>query len=330
MAGFSDFTRIIGRGPTLSRPLTREEARDAMSMVLDGKADPVALGGFLLVLRQRGETAEELAGFVDAVKARAGVPQHRTPPDIDWPSYADKHRQQPWFVLAALLLAKNNIRVLMHGIGGETVDCAPTRPVLAELGIAPARSLTAAADQMDAAGFAYIGLEDFAAETEKLFHLKPKLGVRSVANTFARDLNPLGAAVTMIGIVHSPYRPLHIEALRLLGQDKAAVFKGVGGEAQRNPYKAGKVATLTGGQELEEEWPSVLGGDPFLWREEDLSPARVAALWRGEIEHPAAEVSIVATAALALKTMGGIETQDQALTAADAMWQRHKSEVAAA
>ncbi|MEK9724616.1 MAG: glycosyl transferase, partial [Rhodospirillaceae bacterium] len=83
---FSEFTRIIGRGPTLSRPLTRDEARDAMTMVLDGKAVPIGLGGFLLVLRQRGETAEELAGFVDAVKARLDVPAGRRPPDVDWPT----------------------------------------------------------------------------------------------------------------------------------------------------------------------------------------------------------------------------------------------------
>jgi len=50
--GFSQFTKIIGRGPTLSRPLTRPEAMEAMSMVLAGEAEPEALGGFLLVLRQ--------------------------------------------------------------------------------------------------------------------------------------------------------------------------------------------------------------------------------------------------------------------------------------
>ncbi|MEK9725811.1 MAG: glycosyl transferase, partial [Rhodospirillaceae bacterium] len=254
----------------------------------------------------------------------------RRPPDVDWPPYADKHQQQPWFELAALLLAKNGYRVLMHGIAGESEACAPTRPVLAALGIAPAASLAEACDRMDAAGFAYVALEDFAPETERLFHLKPVLGVRSVANTFARDLNPLGAAMTLVGIVHSPYRPLHVEALRLLGQDRAAVFKGVGGEAQRNPFKAGTLGTLTGGTAGEEEWPPTLDGDAFLWRDEDLAPTRVAALWRGEIAHPAAEASIVATAAIALKALDGLPTQADALGAAEALWQRHKSEIQAA
>lgn len=321
---FSEFTRIVGRGPSLSRTLTRPEAAEAMSLILDGRVAPLALGGFLLVLRQRGEAAEELVGFVDAVRARLQVPGDARAPDIDWPSYADRHRQQPWFLLSALLLAKSGFRIFMHGIAGETEECAPVRPVLKALDINTASSLAEAQAHLQTNGFAYLGLEDLSPETEALFHLKPILGVRSVANTFARDLNPLGAALSMVGIVHTPYRPLHVEALRLLGQQNAAVFKGVGGEAQRNPYKAGTVATLEGGVPGEEEWPATLDGDAFLWREENLSPDRVAAVWRGDIDHPAAEAAIIATAAVALKGMGHAPSQKEAMKQASALWRRHR------
>ena len=321
---FSEFTRIVGRGPSLSRALTRSEAAEAMALILDGRVDPLALGGFLLVLRQRGEAAEELVGFVDAVRARIQVPGDGPAPDIDWPSYADRHRQQPWFLLSALLLAKSGFRVFMHGIAGETEECAPVRPVLKALDIIAAGSLSEAQAHLQSCGFAYLGLEDLSPETEALFHLKPVLGVRSVANTFARDLNPLGAALSMVGIVHTPYRPLHIEALRLSGQQNAAVFKGVGGEAQRNPYKAGTVATLKEGVPGEEEWPANLNGEAFLWREEDLSPGRVAAVWRGDIDHPAAEAAIIATAAVALKGLGRAAGQKEAMEQASELWQRHR------
>ena len=320
---FSEFTKIVGRGPSLSRALTRSEAAEAMTLILDGQADPLALGGFLLVLRQRGEAAEELAGFVDAVRARIQVSSDTIAPDIDWPSYADKHRQQPWFVLAALLLAKFGICVFMHGIAGESQDCAPIRPVLDALGIVAAGSLSEAQAHLQTSGFAYMGLEDLSPETEALFHLKPILGVRSVANTFARDLNPLDATLSMVGVVHTPYRPLHIEALRVLGQTKAAVFKGIGGEAQRNPYKASTVAILSGSTPDEEEWPALIDGAAFLWREEDLTPELVAKLWRGEIDHPAAEASIIATAAIALKGLDGACTQEEAMVSARALWRRH-------
>ena len=322
---FAEYTRIIGRGPTLSRPLTRIEAKNAMSMVLAGEAAPEALGGFLLVLRQRGESAEELAGFVDATLARSEIP-HAQAPDIDWPSYADKHQQQPWFVLAALLLAENGIRVLMHGIDGASENCAPTRPVLRALGIEPSLTLSDATLQLDQSCFAYIGLEDFAPETEKLFHLKPLLGVRSVANTFARDLNPLGADTVMVGIVHSPYRPLHQEALQLLGQRNAAVFKGVGGEAQRNPLKACTVALLQDQKMSEEQWPATYTSDSYIWRDENLAPDKIAAVWFGSDAHPAVEASIIETAALALRTMGKAGSYAEARQIAEAYWYCHKDQ----
>ena len=61
---------IIGRGPGRSRPLTRSEARDAFAALLAGTALDVQAGAFLLLMRYRGETAEELAGLVDAATAK--------------------------------------------------------------------------------------------------------------------------------------------------------------------------------------------------------------------------------------------------------------------
>jgi len=321
---FSVFTKTIGRGPTLSRPLTREEARDAMGMVLDGSVAPIQLGGFLLVLRQRGETAEELAGFVDAVRERLDIPENTVAPDVDWPSYADHHRQQPWFILSAMLLAAHGVKVLMHGINGSNDGCAPTRPALEALGIMPCRSLSAAASELSHRHFAYIGLEDMSPETEALFHLKPLLDVRSVANTFVRDLNPLGSEFSLVGIVHSAYREVHQKALGLLGQTHAAIFKGIGGEAQRNPYKSVQIATLNDGHHGVEDWPATLSGDAFLWRDEDLGPQRIAALWDGQLAHPSAEASITATAAVILKQTGRAKTRGDAHKLAQSMWrERH-------
>ena len=81
---FAQFLRTIGRGPQLSRPLDRAEAREALRLVLEGRVDPVQLGAFLLVLRYRGETPEELAGMIEAARenfsdAPTGAPTGGTP-----------------------------------------------------------------------------------------------------------------------------------------------------------------------------------------------------------------------------------------------------------
>ncbi len=187
---FAQFLRTIGRGPQLSRPLDRAEAREALRLVLEGRVDPVQVGAFLLVLRYRGETPEELAGMIEAARENfSGTPPGPVA-DLDWPSYADRHRQQPWFVLAARLLAVNGVKILMHGIAGYSDGYAPTRPALAALGVQPSASLAEAAERIARDNLAYLGLESFCAPLDRLFALRPLLGVRSAVNTLARALNP--------------------------------------------------------------------------------------------------------------------------------------------
>ena len=278
------------------------------------------MGAFLLLLRYRGETPEELAGFVRAARSRLPARRDWTA-DLDWPSYADRHRQQPYFVLAAKLLAQNGVRILMHGIAGEQDGYAPTRPVLKALDLPICESLDEAAAALGADGFAYVGLDRFAPEVERLFHLRPLLGLRSVVNSFARAINPLGAAATIQGITHPPYRDLHIKMALILGQDRTVAFKGGGGEAQRNPLKPCRLAWQRLGCEAgEENWPALLPGHRFAWRDEPLDPTRVQALWRGKLNAPIPEAAIVGTVAIALWLLGRVKTAEEAHAMAERMW----------
>ena len=92
---FAEFLRIIGRGSTVGRPLDQTEAEAAFDMILKGEVEPMQLGAFLLVLRYRTEAPSELAGFVRS--ARKHVASRDTLADLDWPSYADRHKQLPLF-----------------------------------------------------------------------------------------------------------------------------------------------------------------------------------------------------------------------------------------
>ncbi len=65
--------RTLGRGPGRSRSLTREEAEDAMRLMLSGDAAPQAVGALLMLMRMKGETAEEIAGFAHA--AQSAMPE---------------------------------------------------------------------------------------------------------------------------------------------------------------------------------------------------------------------------------------------------------------
>lgn len=317
---FADYVRILGRGPSLSRALTQDEARAAMGMILDGEIEPVQLGAVLALWRYRKETAAELAGFTEAARARIDRDGTGAGVDLDWPSYADRHKQLPWFVLAALLLASNGIKVLMHGIRGHSTGLMPTGDALAALGIAPCTSLEAAGARLAGDNFAYITLDALCPPLDRLFALRPLLGVRTAVNTFARMLNPLEAPCQIQGVFHPAYRAPHRDAALLLGQPGLAVFKGGGGEAQRNPEKPCRALTLTGGEADAETWPAMMPSGGFRWRDEPKDPGRMAALWRGELDLEAPEAAIIGTAAVALKLMGKAGDQDDALAQARAMW----------
>jgi hypothetical protein len=72
---FAQFVRILGKGKRGARNLTREEAREAMGMLLDGKAEDTQLGAFLMLLRHKEESAEEMAGFAEAVRREPCEPR---------------------------------------------------------------------------------------------------------------------------------------------------------------------------------------------------------------------------------------------------------------
>jgi anthranilate phosphoribosyltransferase len=315
---FAEFLRVIGRGATLGRPLDEAEAERAMAMILDRAIEPVQLGAFLLVLRYRTETPAELAGFVRAVRARIARSAGSTV-DLDWPSYADRHKQLPYFLLAALLLAENGVRVLMHGIDGEGPAATPA--ALSALGIPACATAVDAAGRLGAFGFAYLPLRVICPELEALFHLRPLLGLRSPANSLARELNPLGAPHQIQGVFHPTYLPLHQETAARLGQAHAVVFKGGGGEGQRNPDKPCRTLTVDDGVPGETIWPALAADDQHPWRKEPLEPARLAGLWRGEWTAPGPIGAVIGTAALALKLLGRAASIEEAEDQARRLWQ---------
>ena len=294
------FLRVIARGPTLSRPLDEAEAEEAFGLVLDGAASPMQVGAFLLVLRQRGETAAELIGMVRAARARLQLDMPPTA-DLDWPSYADAHRQLPYFLLAARLVASAGVRVLMHG--GPGAGEASTRHGLAALGLSVAGSARDAAAALERRGLAYLPLESLCPPLAELFVLKPVLGVRTAVNSVARALNPAGAKAQIQGVFHPPYVPLHVAAQQALCQGRALTFKGGGGEGQRNPDKPCRSVALVEGSAGDLLWPQ-LAAPGWPWRGEPLEVGRLGALWRGEWSEPAPVAAVTGTAAMALWLTG--------------------------
>jgi len=318
---FAQYIRILGKGKNGSRSLTVDEAYEAMRMVLDDAVDPLQLGAFLIVLRVKEETPEEMAGFIRACKEAIARPDGVSV-DLDWSSYAGKRRQLPWFMLSALLLANHGISVFMHGASGHTAGRLYTEDVLPVLGIEPCSSLPAAADAIKQDQFAFVPLENVSPKLEEIIQYRPLLGLRSPVHSIARQLNPFDAPYIMQGIFHPGYRPIHQEAALLLGQNNLSVIKGEGGEVERNPDIPCLVQSVLAGELVDEEWPAMFKRRHV--KDENMDPMQLARVWAGaevgDTEHEYGVAAVTGTAAIALKLMGKAEDHTAAIRLANEMW----------
>ena len=103
----SQYIKEIGRGPRGSKPLTREQAADLFGQLLDGNVTDLEIGAFCLAMRIKGETPEEMAGFLDAIHQR--LPRLAAPqrPLVVLPSYNGARKLPNLTTLLALLLIAN-------------------------------------------------------------------------------------------------------------------------------------------------------------------------------------------------------------------------------
>ncbi len=321
---FAETIRILGKGKKGSRSLTQHEAYHAMLMILADQALPVQLGAFLMLMRVKEETPEELAGFVLAARESINLASHGVSVDLDWSSYAGKRRHLPWFLLSALLLAENGITVFMHGSSGHSAGRLYTQDMLGYLGLKPANSIEQAEQQLQQHRFSYLSLEQFCPKLHEIIELRPILGLRSPVHTLVRMLNPFNAAYSIQGIFHPGYRPVHQQASALIQQPHMAVLKGEGGETERNPDMDCLVQSVHDGVLSDENWPALFPRRHM--KPEQLDPEQLALVWQGSVCDEFAEASIIGTAAIALKLLGQADSQAQAQQKATEYWQNRKKQ----
>jgi anthranilate phosphoribosyltransferase len=296
---FAQFVRILGKGKRGARGLTREEAREAMGLLLDGKVEDTQLGAFLMLLRHKEESAEELAGFTEAIRPRLSAPAIQV--DLDWPSYAGKKRHLPWYLLAAKALAASGVRIFMHGGGAHTVGRMYTEQLLEQLDIPNCDDWQAVGKALDEHSLAYSYLGNWMPALQRMIDLRNTLGLRSPIHSLARVTNPLGARCGLQSIFHPGYQAVHREASRLLG-DPAIVIKGEGGEIEVNPDGACHLYGTLEGENWDEEWPA-LSAQRHV-KPERLEPAVLGAFWRGEHDDAYGRLAVIATMAIALRGLG--------------------------
>jgi len=315
---FAQYVRILGKGRTGSRSLSEAEAEQAMQIILQGEAEPEQIGAFLMLLRVKEESPEEIAGFVRACRSDIAGRFRSTPvrADLDWSSYAGKKRQPHWFILTILLLARSGYRVFVHGTEGHTAGRLYTREVFEFLSLPVANTWEDVATQLDQHYFCYMPLASICPRLQKLIELRKLFGLRSPVHTLCRLLNPLDAPTTMQSVFHPSYANTHLQAAILLGEKNSAVFKGEAGEVEYRPRARISVKLLRNGHSDNLEIPR-LGSDK---NDPGTDPQLLKDLWEGKSSNDHYENVVKGTAAIALYTMGKAVSYEAAAQKANELW----------
>lgn len=336
---FAQYIRTIGKGKTGRRSLTQSEANEAMQLILQGALEPVQLGAFLMVLRVKEESGEEIAGFVESCRAfirgNAGYEalnrDAQVVCDLDWPSYAGKKRQPPWYLLAARLLSDAGYKVFMHGAKGHTANRVYSEDILRQLGFTIADGWQQVGEQLQQQRFSYLPLAQMCPPLHDIIELRPLLGLRSPVHTLVRLLNPLSAGTSMQSVFHPSYADTHHQAAMLLKERNAAVFKGEGGEVEYRPQAELVVRAVR--DALSEQYvisrrlDSQAAGKTSVEQTIEQSVSDLQSLWDETQPNEYGLEAVLGTTAIALNTLGAAADFNDGLAQAKEVWRNRPASI---
>jgi anthranilate phosphoribosyltransferase len=229
LEGMPYFVHKVGAGEKASQDLTPEEAERVARLLLSGGATPAQAGGFLVGMRVKGETPEEMLAFTRAAReTHLLLPLDSKISPLDLPVYAGKKNTFHAILPAGMILAAAGVPILLHGFN-EAPGRIGCGEVLKALGICADFSASEGAEVLEKEGFVYLDVSRFNPSLHRFQLLRVELGVRTVFNAVSRMVDPAGSAVHLIGISHPPYLELTLKTLKALGSRRAVVLRGVEG-----------------------------------------------------------------------------------------------------
>jgi len=235
--GISQYIKEIGRGKQGARSLGREQAADLFGQLLDGAVTDLEIGAFCIGMRIKGETPEEMAGFLDATYARLNrVPAEL--PVIVLPSYNGARKLPVLTPLLALLLAREGLSVLIHGTATESSRVFVPHVLQAlDIHALPAIRPIAPGEAV------FVPTELLCPGLKRLLDVRRVVGLRNSSHSLVKLMNPCSRpAVVVSSYTHPEYAVAMGAVFELMGST-ALLLRGTEGEvvadARRLPQMDG-------------------------------------------------------------------------------------------
>ncbi|GAB5389144.1 MAG: anthranilate phosphoribosyltransferase [Alphaproteobacteria bacterium] len=221
----TDYLSLTARGETL----TAQQARSAFSTIMEGRADPLQIAGFLTSLSARGETVHEIAGAASVMREKAAsltAPQGA----IDTcGTGGDGHGTYNISTAVAFVVAGAGVPVAKHGNRAASSKSGAA-DVLAALGFDLDHAGPAQAQRsLEEAGICFLMAPAHHAAMRHVVPVRQALKVRTIFNLLGPLANPAGTKRQLIGVFDKSFLRPMAEALRELGAEAATVVHGADG-----------------------------------------------------------------------------------------------------
>lgn len=230
--------------------LTRQEAQQAMNVIMSGQANESQIGAFLTALRMKGETSDEVTGFAKTMRNHATNFSCSSPKLIDTcGTGGDSKGTFNVSTTVAFVLAGSGLTVAKHGNRGVSSSCG-SADVLTELGISvdlPPHVVSKAIDEINI-GFLYAPL--FHTAMKHAAKSRKDLGFRTVFNVLGPLTNPANASCQLIGVYDAELTSKVADSLVGLGIERAMVVHSLDGMDEISTAVPTRVAEVKRGNVL--------------------------------------------------------------------------------
>lgn len=289
----SHYIKDIGRGKDGARSLDRAQAADLFGQLLDGNVSDLELGAFCLAMRIKGETAQEMAGFLDATAARTVKVPTGGHTAVVLPSYNGARKLPVLTPLLALLLAREGLPVLLHGTATESRRVGSAE-VLAQLGVAVDNTV----QPLQPGQVRFVPTGVLSSGLQRVLEVRQIIGLRNSAHSLVKLMNPCDSDALVVGsYTHPEYLQSMGATFELTGQ-RAMLLRGTEGEPVADPRRLPQMDVFLQGQRrcVQEaqvgslaalpELPSIDAASTAAWIAEVLEGRRaVPAPIARQVEH---------------------------------------------
>jgi anthranilate phosphoribosyltransferase len=229
------------------RDLSRDETREVMGEIMAGEATPAQIGGFLVALRAKGETADEIAGCAEAMRSHVlAVRPHRDDLVDTAGTGGDGARTINISTAAALVAAAAGAAVAKHGNRAVSSACG-SADVLEALGFSLEQEPQRIEQSIDELGFGFLFAPLHHPAMRHAAPVRKELATRTVFNVLGPLTNPAGARAQVVGVYSPDLVRTIADVLATLGARRAFVVHGAGGIDELSPVGPNLVAEVVDG-----------------------------------------------------------------------------------